>query len=234
MSTDGREATPELRCVAPLVVGDRQLVGSCTIITNGAHAIAVASSEVLRQAGEPLHIVTRLDGSQRIVVKQWSLARHAAIGIIDLGEGTPFTPDVHPLHLGSLSAAVETRGAPAALVVIVPGYQREIIAIDLIKDDGGGMADDVVLAAKPTTETQAIVDGAPLFAWMPPDPVLGRTSEVIVVALGISSRGRIELVGLEDVGRALPWAEHTPPPSNELDQVAGEIVSQGKGETSTR
>lgn len=221
MSTDGRESTPELRCVAPLVVGD-QLIGTCMLVTNGAHAIAVASSEVLRRAGEPLHLLTRLDGSQHVQVTAWTLARHAAIGIIDLGEGVPFTPEVHPLHLAQLSAAVETRGAPAALVAMGK-TGRCVIAIELVLDDGGGMADEVTRVARPLAETAALLDGAPVFAWMAPDPVLGRGSEVIAVALGIESRGRIELISLEDVGRALPWAEHTPPPSNELEQVAGEI-----------
>jgi hypothetical protein len=69
---------------------------------------------------------------------------------------------------------------------------------------------------------------------MPPDPVLGRPGEVVVVALGIAYRVNlfkprthaplVELVGLDDLGRVLPWAEHTPPPSEALVQIAGEIV----------
>jgi hypothetical protein len=61
---------------------------------------------------------------------------------------------------------------------------------------------------------------------MPPDPVLGRGSEVIAIAIGVRVQNRIELISLEDAGRALPWAEQTPPPSNELVQVAGEIVKK--------
>ncbi|HEY0255464.1 MAG TPA: hypothetical protein VGC41_28240 [Kofleriaceae bacterium] len=232
MRGDARESTPELRCVAPLVVlaeSGPQLVGSCTLVTNGQQAIAVASSEVLRRAGEPLAILTRLDGSSHVPVKAWSLARHAAIGIVELGEGVAFTPEVHPIHLGSLSAAVETRGAPAALIAAIPleqSFARELVPIELVLDDGGGMADEITRVAKPSEQTSALLDGSPLFAWMPPDPVLGRGSETIAIALGILARGRIELVGLEAVGRALPWAEHTPPPSNELPQVAGEIVKE--------
>jgi len=222
---DPRVVAPELRCVAPLVVGD-QLAGPCMLITNGMQSIAVASAEVLRRAGEPLTILTRLDGSSSLPVKAWQMAHRAAIGIIELGEGVPFTPEVHPLHLGLLSAAVETRGAPAALVTVRAidrKLVRELIAVQIAIDDGGGMSDDIFRIATALDARVPLPDGAPLFAWMPPDPVLGRRSEVIAIALGIAARGRIELVGLEDAGHALPWAEHTPPPSNELVQVAGEI-----------
>ena len=229
MLDDSRVGAAELRCVAPLV-GHGELAGVCLLITNGVQTIAVASSEVLRRAGEPLVILTRLDGSSSLPVTRWQLARHAALGIVELGEGAPFTPEIHPLHLGMLSAAVETRGAPVALVTaraVDVRYARDVIAVQIALDDGGGMSDEIFRLATAIDPREALPDGAPLFAWMPPDPVLGRSSEVIAVALGVKSRDRIELVGLEDAGRALPWAEQTPPPSTELVQVAGEIV---KGE----
>jgi hypothetical protein len=207
------------------------------LVTNGAHAIAVASSEVLRQAGEPLAILTRLDGSSHIAVAAWLLATDAALGIIDLGEGAAFSVDVHPLHLASLSAAVETRGAPAALVTFsqtAGAFARVAIDVSVVADDGGGMIDEVTRLAIPLEPAPAVLtDGAPLFAWMPPDPVLGRGSEVIAVALGVTPRPRVylpqaqpplaELVALADAGRALPWVEATPPPQTGLVQVAGEI-----------
>lgn len=234
-----RSDAPELRCVAPLVVlgaGGPQLAGPCMLVTNGAHAIAVASAEVLRRAGEPLAILTRLDGSAHVKIAAWQLARHAALGIVDLGEGVAFTADVQPLHLASVSAAIETRGAPAALVTIAKrdgAFERVAIDVGVVTDDGGGMSDDVTRLAIPVEPAPAVVsDGAALFAWMPPDPVLGRGSEVIAVALGVTPRPRVyqpqaqpplaELVGLEDAGRALPWtapAEET----EALVQVAGEI-----------
>ena len=235
-----RSDAPELRCVAPLVVlgaAGPELAGPCMLVTNGVHTIAVASAEVLRRAGEPLAILTRLDGSTHLAVAAWQLARHAALGIVDLGEGVAFTIDVHPLHLASLSAVIETRGAPAALVAFAQhGGRFERVAIDVgvVTDDGGGMSDDIARLAIPVEPAPAIkVDGAVLFAWMPPDPVLGRGSEVIAVAIGVTPRPRVyqpqpqpplaELAGLEDIGRVLPWAEHTPPPQSVLGQVAGEI-----------
>jgi hypothetical protein len=242
MMADARRSdAPELRCVAPLVVlapAGPQLAGPCMLVTNGVHTIAVASAEVLRRAGEPLAILTRLDGSTHLAVKAWQLARHASLGIVDLGEGVAFTVDVHPLHLGSLSAAIETRGAPAALVAFVQRgttFERVAIGVQIVVDDGGGMSDDIARLAIPLEPAPALLaDGAPLFAWMPPDPVLGRGSEVIAVALGVTPRARVysqpqaqpplaELASLEDIGRVLPWAEQTPPPQSGLGLVAGEI-----------
>jgi hypothetical protein len=241
MMADARRSdAPELRCVAPLVVlgaGGPQLAGPCMLVTNGVHTIAVASAEVLRRAGEPLAILTRLDGSTHLAVKAWQLARHASLGIVDLGEGVAFTPDIYPLHLGSLSAAIETRGAPSALVVFAQRdgrFERVAIGVNVVVDDGGGMSDDIARLAIPLEAAPALrADGAVLFAWMPPDPVLGRGSEVIAVALGVTPRPRVyqpqpqpplaELAPLEDIGRVLPWAEQTPPPQSGLGLVAGEI-----------
>ncbi|CAN5290837.1 hypothetical protein BH11MYX1_BH11MYX1_46000 [soil metagenome] len=245
MKDDPRESTSELRCVAPLVVlgpGGMHLLGPCLLITNGAHTIAAASSAVLRTANEPLAILTRLDGATSIRVTSWQLARHAALGIIELGEGVAFGPEIQPLHLSLLSAAVETRGAPSALVTVRPagvGFAREVIGVRIELDDGGGASDELTRLVSPIDPVEAgtLVDGSPMFAWMPPDPVLGRTSEVIAVAIGVVSRARTapgtsnaiaELVGLEAAGRALSWDELTPPPSNELAQISGEIALEAR------
>ena len=69
-------------------------------------------------------------------------------------------------------------------------------------------------------------------AWMPPDPVLRRPSEVVVVALAAPYRGQVfkpraqpaiaELFGLDDLGRALPWVQEPAAPSTGLGQIAGE------------
>jgi hypothetical protein len=243
-----RASASELRCVAPLAVvggGAPKLVGPCTLVTNGTHTVAFSSAELLRQAGEPLAVLTTLDGSTKINVAQWSMARHAAIGIIDIPAGTQFSPEITPLHVGSVCATVDTRGAPSALVTFrVEGGKivRHVIAVHVDAVDGGGMSDDVITRlASPfdAAQVNAAIEGAPLFTWMPPDPVLGRPSEVVVVAMGVTYRAKTfkprehvaiaELVGLEDLGRALPWAEHTPPPTNELGQIAGEIRDDETG-----
>ena len=68
--------------------------------------------------------------------------------------------------------------------------------------------------------------------------MLGRPSEIVVVALGCTYRQKTfkpralaalaELVGLDDLGRALPWAGGEPEGSNELRQIAGEIKDHDK------
>jgi hypothetical protein len=200
---------------------------------------------LLRQAGEPLAILTKLDGSSSIPVTQWSMARHAGIGIIDIAQTTTFSPEITPLHIASVCATVDTRGAPSALVTfraVAGKIERYVISVHVDAVDGGGMSDEVITRlASPlaAADVSAAVDGAPLFTWMPPDPVLGRKSEIVVVALGLVYRMRTfkprehvaiaELLGLEDLGRALPWAESTPPPTNELGQIAGEIRDDETG-----
>jgi hypothetical protein len=248
MGQDTRASAAELRCVAPLaVVGGAtpQLVGPCTLITNGTHTVAFSSAELLRQAGEPLAILTKLDGSSSIPVTQWSIARHANIGLIDVAQTATYSADVTPLHIASVCASVDTRGAPSALVAfrVVGGkIVRYVISVHVDAVDGGGMSDEVITRlASPldAVDVDAATDGAPLFTWMPPDPVLGRASEIVVVALGLMYRAKVfkprehvaiaELVGLEDLGRVLPWAEATPPPTNELGQIAGEIRDDESG-----
>ena len=243
-----RDTATELRCVAPLVVlggAAPQLVGSCTLVTNGSRTIAFSSAEILRQAGEPLVIFTKLDGSQTIPVPAWVMGRQAGMGIIELGELRVQTEDVKPLDLGSVCATVDTRGAPSCLVIIsaVDGkFVRRVIPVHVDVVDGGGMSDDIITRlASPVdpTDLEHPVDGSPLFSWMPPDPVLGRPSEVLVVALGVAYRARTfkprelpalaELVGLEDLGRALPWPDQREEASNELGQITGEIQDDETG-----
>lgn len=225
--------------MAPLVVvapGGVKLVGPCVLVSNGAHAVALASAEALRKAGEPLAILTRLDGSAMLPIKAWHLGRHPSLGVIDLGDNSPFTPEVRPLELGSLSATIDTRGAPAALIGVrleAGVFARVAVGIQLVVDDGAGMSDDVARLAVPQERVPdgALLDGAPLFAWMPADPVLGRGSEVVALALGIAPLSRTfgsyapiaELVGLEDAAIALPWLEQPPPVHDGPVQVAGEI-----------
>src|SRR3569833_3301176 len=181
MADAQRADAPELRCVAPLVVlepGGPRLGGPCMLVTNGSHTIAVASAEVLRRSGEPLAILTRRDGPTDAAVKAWQLARHAALGIVDLGEGGACTPYVHPLHLGSLSAAVETRGAPAALVAFAQHartFERVAIGVDVVSDDNNNMSDEIVRLAVALEAAPAVpLGGAAGGAGGPAGPGRGR------------------------------------------------------------
>jgi len=240
-----REQAGELRGVAPLVVlaaGGPQLVGPCTLVTNGAKTVAFSSAEMLRNAGEPLAIALTLDGKRSIRVASWSLARTSGLGIVELGEpfpkGGPL--DVSPLNVGAVCATVDTRGAPSALVVVTAehgAFARRIVPVHVDAWDGNGMSDVVIRVASPqdAADLDAIVEGAPLFSWLPPDPVLGRPSEVVAVALAVPYRAKhvktrdlpplAELVGLEDLGRALPF-QMAEEEGNDLRQVAGEIKDE--------
>ena len=240
-----REQATELRAVAPLVVlaaGGPQLVGPCTLVTNGAKTVAFSSSEMLRNAGEPLAIALTLDGKRTLRVASWSLARAQGLGIAELAEPFPKTGplDVTPLNVGAVCATVDTRGAPSALVTVTAtprGFARRIVAVHVDAWDGNGMSDVVIRLASPqdAADLDAAVEGAPLFAWLPPDPVLGRPSEVVAVALATPYRARhvktrdllplAELVGLEDLGRALPY-QVIEEEGNDLRQVAGEIKDE--------
>jgi hypothetical protein len=221
--------------VAPLVtLGDKPtFVGPCTIVTNDERAVAFSSAEILRRAAEPLVIYTRLDGSSSIPVKAWQLGMRGGVGLIDIPPGTAFSTDVHPLHLSSVYATLDIRGAPAGVVSFTASFERRVIGVHVDNADPTG-EDALWLATAASTDDDGVeIDGAPLFAWIPPDPVLGRGSEVVIVALAVTyQQGALaprkrpplaELVGLDDLSRVLPWAEQTPPPRAELEQVAGEI-----------
>jgi hypothetical protein len=243
MAPGTREQASQVRAVAPLVVTGPtlQLVGPCTLVTNGSHTIAFSSADLLRKAGEPLAIALTLDCKRTLPVASWSLGRMPHMGVIELGEPFPDDRalDVEPLPIGSLCATVDTRGAPSALVTVQPekiGVARRVVAVHVDAIDGGGMTDDVLARlATPddASDVDAPIDGAVLLSWMPPDPVLGRTSEVLAVALASAYRQRTfkprdlpaiaELFGLDDLGRALPWDGTKLEASNELGQIAGEL-----------
>jgi hypothetical protein len=107
--------------------------------------------------------------------------------------------------------------------------------IDVHVDNADPSGDDPLWLASPmAADGDGVnVDGSPLFAWLPPDPVLGRPSEVVVVACCVKYLSGVlrprpraplaELLGLDDLARVLPWADQTPAPRPELVQVAGEI-----------
>ena len=244
MGRDTREAAGELRAVAPLVVVGSQstLIGPCTLVTNGAQTVVLSSAELLRQAGEPLGVVVAMNGSRTLRIARWTMGRVTGVGIAELAE--PFVAgDVVPIDLATVSATVDTRGAPSALVTVAYDgtmFSRRVVPVHVDAIDGGGMSDEVVRLATPdnAADVDAPIDGAALFAWMPADPVLGRKSEVVAVALGLAYRNPIfkpranpaiaELVGLEDLGRALPW-NRDEEEGNELGQVAGEIRDDETG-----
>ena len=247
---DTREMASELRAVAPLVVLGRDsapaLVGPCTLVTNGSQTIAFSSAELLRQAGEPLAIALTLDCKNTIPVTSWTMGRVANMGVIELGVPFPLKDerlDVAPLPLAAVCATVDTRGAPSALVTVErdgTSIRRRVIPVHVDAIDGGGMADGVIARlASPDhdDDVEVFVDGASLVSWMPPDPVLGRPSEVVVVALAVPYRMKTfkprtlpaiaELYGLEDLGRALPWQGDKQAEDHPLVQVAGEIKEGG-------
>jgi hypothetical protein len=221
------------------------LVGPCTLVTNGAQTVAFSSAELLRRAGEPLAIALTMDGTRTVRVGSWMMGRIAGMGIAELAEPVPKgASDVMPLQLGNVSATVDTRGAPSSIVTITAtakGYERRIVPVYVDNTDGGGMSDDITRLASPQDASDAAMqcEGAALFTWMPADPVLGRKSEVVLVALAVPYRAQLEkprahapiaeLVGLEDLGRALPWTGEKPAGSNELGQVAGEIRDDDSG-----
>jgi hypothetical protein len=235
------ESASELRAVAALVVlgpGAPQLVGACTLITNGTQTVAFSSSELLRRAGEPLAIALTFDATKTIPVTAWTLTRSPRMGLIELGAAFPRDAalDVQPLPIGSVCATVDTRGAPSAIVGVQAGagtiWTRRMIPVHVDAVDAG-MSDIVQLASPDEAlDIDAEIDGAALITWMPSDPVLGRPDETVLVALATTHADRshkprelpviARLSGLEDLGRALPYK---PPETatNELEQVAGEI-----------
>ena len=239
-----------MHAVAPVVAlggGAPRLVGTCTLVSNGAATVAFSSAELLRSAPDQLAIALTLDGRRTLPIASWGLGRAIGLGVIELGAPFPSDgpSDVAPLALASVCATIDTRGAPASLVVIEPderGFARRVIPVYVDKLDGGGMVDEPLgRLASPIEpgDVGAAVDGAALFAWLPPDPVLGRPSEVVAVALAVPYRAHAfqprplpalaELVGLEDLGRVLPIGEALPEGSNELAQVAGEIREAESG-----
>jgi hypothetical protein len=227
----------ELRAVAPLFV-DGKLIGSVMLVQNGDKTIGATDAELLRpHVGAKLTIATMLDGSAIVEVGNWGLSRHAGLGLVDLVSSIPPGHDVRPLGLGAVCASLDTRGAAAALVGIVrngSGFARSWVPVQLDNDDGGGMGDVVVRLASPLDDAHVglAVEGASLFAWFAPNPALGRSSEVLVLGLAQAYRGFAkprdrpviaEIVGLDDLGRALLSSQKIEEREPELRQVAGEI-----------
>lgn len=233
----GRErVTRELRSVAPLLV-EGELVGPVTLVQNGNKTIGATDPELLRPyVGAQLTVATMLDGSATVLVSNWGLSRRAGLGLIELASPIESGLDVRPLDLGAVCATVDTRGAPAALIGIVrdgSGFARSWVPVQIDKDQAG-MSDTVARLASPLEDIHVgvAVDGASLFAWFPPNPALGRAGEVLVLGLARAYRGFskprarpviAEIVGLDDLGRALIVAQKTEEREPELQQVAGEI-----------
>jgi hypothetical protein len=228
----------ELRSVAPLFV-DGKLVGAVTLVQNGNKTIGATDAELLRpHVGANLTVATMLDGSAMVSIGNWGLSRNTGIGLVDLVSPIPPGRDVRPLGLGAVCASVDTRGTAAALVGIVRsgnGFARSWVPVQVDNDDSGGMSDVVVRLASPLDDAHIgmAMDGASLFAWFPPNPALGRASEVLVLGLAQAYRGFskprerpviAEIVGLDDLGRALITSHKTEEREPELRQVAGEIV----------
>jgi hypothetical protein len=231
----------ELRSVAPLLV-DGVLIGSVTLVRNGDKTIGVADAELLRpHVGAALTVATMLDGSATAAVGHWGLSRKSELGLIELASPIEAGHDVRPIDLGAVCGSLDTRGAPAALVGIVRDGARFIrthVPVVLDKDEGGDAADAVLQLASPLEDAHIgmRVEGSTLWAWFPPNPALGRSGEVLVLGLAQAYRGfskpRVhpviaEIVGLDDLGRALLVAHKTEEREPELRQVAGEIVAGG-------
>jgi hypothetical protein len=211
------------------------------LVQNGGKTIGATDAELLRpHVGAQLSVATMLDGSATVAVGNWGLSRYAGLCLIELAQPIAQGLDVAPLDLGAVCATVDTRGAPAALVGIVrsgEGFARSWIPVQVDSDGGAGMSDLVTRLASPIEDEHvgATVDGASLFAWFPPNPALGRAREVLVLGLAQAYRGFAkprerpviaEIVGLDDLGRALLAAQKLEEREPELRQVAGEIIDR--------
>jgi len=232
----GRDAR-ELRSVAPLLI-DGVLIGPVTLVHNGDKTIGATDADLLRpHVGAQLSVATMLDGSAIVPVGNWGLSRYAGLGLIELVNPVAPGLDVCPVDLGAVCATVDTRGTPAALVGIVrdgTGFARSWVPVQVDSDTSAAMTDQSTRLASPIDDIHvgAAVDGASLFAWFPANPALGRASEVLVLGLAQAYRGFAkprerpviaEIVGLDDLGRALLAAYRAEEREPELRQVAGEI-----------
>jgi hypothetical protein len=230
----------EVRSVAPLLV-EGQLIGPVTLVRNGDKTIGTTDPELLRpHVGAQLSVATMLDGSAIVPVGNWGLSRNAGLGLIELASPIENGLDVRPLDLGAVCASVDTRGMPAVLVGIVrngTGFTRSWVPVQVDNDDGAGMSDTVLRLASPLEDAHVgmAVDGASLFAWFPANAALGRANEVLVLGMAQAYRGFAkprerpviaEIIGLDDLGRALIAAQRTAEREPELRQVAGEIVAK--------
>ena len=240
----------EVRAVVPLVVAaTKELVGPALIVTNNQRAIAVTGSELLRpHQAKSLALLTSLDGSTMVPVAAWGLGRYPGVGLVELGGPiAAATTDVTPLPISAVNATVDTRGAPSALVTITGkngAFRRQLISVhvDHIANPAG-MAGDVLARLASPIEPGNVgrpVAGAILFSWFPPDPMLGRPSEVVAVGIAYPYTlgtfkprdlpAMAELLCLDDLGRSLITAARPPDPRPELAQVTGEIAGSAKTE----
>ncbi len=234
----------QLRSVAALVNADtKQLLGPVMLVTNGHKTIGITNSEIVR-SWEParLRLATAFDGSSYTPVANWYLGRYSGVALVELATNIE-GGDITPLPIGAVCATAETRGAPSALVTVVEKdgkLAREVIPVHVDKSDAGGMSDEITRLASPMEplHVNQKIDGAVLFSWFPPDPVLGRKSEVLAVAvaypykLGILKPRDLpafaELLGLDDLGRALIQSAQAPEERPELLTVTGEIADTSK------
>jgi hypothetical protein len=230
----------ELRSVAPLLV-QGQLIGPVTLVRNGDRTIGATDAELLRpHVGAQLSVATMMDGSAIVPVGNWGLSRHAGLGLIELATPIETGLDVRPLDLGAVCATVDTRGMPAVLIGIVrdgTGFARSWVPVQIDNDDSIGMSDAAVRLASPLEDAHMgmAVEGASLFAWFPANAALGRPDEVLVLGLAQAYRGfskprerpaMAEIVGLDDLGRALIASQRNTEREPELRQVAGEIEAK--------
>lgn len=221
---------PELRAVAPLIAhgSRRRLIGTAMVVAHGDRMIAVANAELLRDAGDvPLAIATRLDLTESVMVESWISGR-AATAFLELAGPLPLG-DVEALPISAVHATVRVY-APSAVVWIehtTTGCVRRLAPVVLKGDDAGGMTDGDVYfahAIEPIATHQSPLAGAPLFAWLPADPVLRRGSAVVAFALALPTErdALAELIGLDDLGRVL-LAAREQVVASEQATVAGEI-----------
>jgi len=224
--------------VAPLLANG-ELVGPVTLVHNGAKTIGATDAELLRHlVGQQLSVATMLDGSQPVAVGNWGLSRHAGLGLIELTQPVAAGADIVPLDLGTVCATVDTRGMPAVLVGIArdgAGFRRSWVPVQVDPDPAAhGAAEALSRLASPIDDENvgANVAGAGLFAWFPANAALGRASEVLVLGVAQTYRGFAkprahpvisEVVGLDDLGRALLASQKLEEREPELRQVAGEI-----------
>lgn len=233
----------QLRAVAPLVVAaTRELIGPVLLVTNGQKTMAMTSAELVRPWDPPQMVVlTKLDGSEWVGVANWFMGRYSGVALLELDGPVAPTPEVAPLPLASVCASSDTRGAPSAIATILAAanrtFTRELLAVHVDLVDTGGMSDDLNRLASPLDAADASlpIEGAILFTWFPPDPVLGRKSEVLAVAMtypyrhgGFAPRAPLpaiaEMIGLDDLGRALIQSVAPAPDRPELHEVTGEIA----------
>ncbi|HEU4734816.1 MAG TPA: hypothetical protein VFT22_43290 [Kofleriaceae bacterium] len=227
----------ELRSVAPLLV-DGKLIGPITVVHDGNKTIGATDAELLRpHVGARLAVAIALDGSELIPIGNWGLSRHSQLGLCDLVAPVPVGREVRPLGLDAVCASVDIRGTHTVLVGMVrsgDGFERTWIPVQLDTGEDGGMGEPPARLASPVLAEHVgmAVQGAALFAWFPANPALGRASEVLVLGLAQAYRGFekprehpviAEIVGLDDLGRALLTSHKVEEREPELVQVAGEI-----------